>query len=53
MMEDAQPATAIFVEFYSVGDSDFVRVYYKRDAFDLDVYTLYDRMPLNEFQSLV
>ena len=53
MMEDAQPATAAFVEFYSLGANDYVRVFYKRDAFDLDTYTLFDRMPLNEFQSLV
>ena len=49
MMVDAQPATAAFIEYYEVNGADFVRVYFKMDSFDLDEYTLFDRMPLADF----
>lgn len=42
MMKDAEPATAVFVEFYSLYSYDFVRVYYNMAEGDGGEYLLYD-----------
>lgn len=52
-MQDSPPATAAFVEFYTKDAADFVRVYYNMAEANQGEYTLYDAMPLSEFQSMV
>ncbi len=48
-MKDAQPATALFIEFYSLLGEDFVRVMYKLDPFDVNDYVLYDALKISDF----
>jgi len=51
MMKDAQPATALFIEFYeSWNGSMFVRAYYNMAEAQDGEYVLYEEMPLLVFR---
>lgn len=51
-MEEIQPGSALFIEFYEVDGKDLVRVFYKKSATAAD-NILYDNLDILEFQGYV
>jgi hypothetical protein len=51
-MEEIQPGSALFIEFYEVDGKDLVRVLYKKNATAAD-NILYENLDILEFQGYV